>query len=84
MRFISSNNDIPVEMATEEAWVLLRQRYTTHLLACGFQPSALCCGAGLAAPTLAGQCPTCQKPYGDGNQTGARGPQASERVKIHT
>jgi hypothetical protein len=50
-------------MATEEGWLLLQHRYTTHLLACGFQHGASCCGAWLVVTTLAVQCPTCQKTY---------------------
>jgi hypothetical protein len=53
----------PAEMATEEGWLLLQQRYTTHLLACDFQRGASCCGAWLAVTTRAAQCPTCQKTY---------------------
>lgn len=48
MRFISSNDEIPAEMATEEGWLLLQHRYTTHLLAGDFQRGASCCGAWLA------------------------------------
>jgi hypothetical protein len=84
MHVMRSTNAIPTPRATEEAWALLQQRYITHLLACGFQPSTACCSAGRAAPTLAGQCPTWQQTSGDGTQPGARGSQASESATSQT
>jgi hypothetical protein len=63
MHSLSINDAPPVEMAPEAGWLLLQQRYITHLLACDFQRGTSCCDAWLAVTTRVVQCPTCQKTY---------------------